>query len=195
MASIAKIYFLSWLQVPRVTAGPFVEQVSTTISMVTRVLGYTNWLRRTIAVDVVIVIANRSAFIIVGGTPIVADSVFNESVAASFIEINPNIYRGSLKTSCSFGHRTVVGIGAIVSGFEVQWVFTTIVAIVTNRTKPADTSSIIVVTITFGPNSDPITGIAGSAFATVIGFTPIATIIVVRFTFVAGVVSEFTATL
>jgi hypothetical protein len=83
---------------------------------------------------------------------------------------------------------------AMVFGFELLMnSFTIIViAVVTNRTKPANTSSTI--TATFKPNFDLITGIARNAFTVVIRFTPIATIIV-RFTFVAGVVSEFTATL
>lgn len=65
---------------------------------------------------------------------------------------------------------------------------TIIVAVVINRTKPADTSSTIVAT------SNLITGIIRNAIAVII-FTAT---IVVRFTFVivvAGVVSEFTATL
>jgi hypothetical protein len=146
------------------------------------------------AVDVII-IANRNAFIIVGDcdTPVIitADSVFDESIA-SFIKINPNICLGSSPMiSNSFDHKTIMpNIEAMVFGFELLMTFT-IIAVVTNRTKPANTSSTI--TATFKPNFDLTTGIVSNAFA-VIRFMPIATIIV-RFTFVAGVVSEFTATL
>ena len=148
------------------------------------------------AVDVII-IANRNAFIIVGDcdTPVIitADSVFDESIA-SFIKINPNICLGSSPMiSNSFDHKTIItNIVAMLFGFELLMTFTIIViAVVINRTKPANTSSTI--TATFKPNFDLITGIVSNAFA-VIRFTPIATIIV-RSTFVAGVVSEFTATL
>lgn len=146
-------------------------------------------MRGTIAVDV-IVIANQNASIIVGecDTPVIitADSVFDNSIAF-FIKINPNICPGIIpKIPYSFDHNSNIKI--VAKCFEFRMAFTIIViAVVTNRTKPANTTSTIM------PTFNLTSGIISNAFAVII-FTAIATIIV-RFTFVAGVVSEFTATL